>query len=199
MIFNDGELAALEAEVQNIGVFFRLDTDPAVRLWGGAFNIEPGVSVLDEAGAVYLGFGELRDIPRVKQLLNGAAERVEFTMSGVDGAVLAMAASDAGVVKGKRVSLGVMWFSESFAPLGPIHWVADYVADFLAIEQQQASALAPVTRLVKLSCGSRFTGRRRPALSYFSDQDQEARHPGDRIFALVGNYAHGFSKQWPKF
>ena len=39
MTFSDEELEALEADVFNIGIFFRLDTDPVVRLWLGFGDI----------------------------------------------------------------------------------------------------------------------------------------------------------------
>lgn len=199
MNFNDAELAALQSGVQNIGVFFRLDTDPVVRLWLGVFDIEPGVNVYDAEGARYAGFGELRDVPAFKQLLNGAAERVEFVLSGVSGEVLQKALDDADEVKGKRVATGFALLDASFALLGPVHWTARYIADFLAREQQSAETASSIVRTVRLSCGTRFTGRRRPAYSYFSDQDQQARFSGDLFCNLAATYAHGFQKSWPVF
>lgn len=200
MNFNDTELAALASGVYRIGVFFRLATDPAVRLWLGFGNIEPGASVYDAAGTLYKGFGELRDIPTFKQLLNGAAERVEFTLSGVSGEMLTIASGDdSEQVKGKSTDVGFALFGSDWSMLGAIHWTAHYIADFLAAKQERADAQGNVVRTIKLSCGSRFTGRRRPSFSYFSDADQQARFPGDLFCEYAPLYGRGFTKEFPVF
>lgn len=200
MTFNDAELAALESGSQRIGIFFRLDTDPIVRLWLGFGKIKPGVNAYDVTGAEYKGFGAITNVPAFKQLLNGAAERVEFTLSGVSGDVMQIASGDdAEQVKGKRVAVGFALMGKNWSLLGAVHWCAFYIADFLSVQQGAADPMSPIVRTIALSCGTRFTGRRRPGLSYFSDQDQQARYPGDLFCNLVGRYAHGFDKGWPQF
>lgn len=203
MDFNDDELAALASGIVRKGIFFRLDIEPdPVRLWLGYGAIEPGVNVYDtEAGATYLGMGELQNVPAVKQLINGAAERVEFTLSGVSGAVLAAAnGGDAEAIKGAPATIGFGLFGSTWSQLlGGVHWCGFYVADYLERQQAPADIGGQIVRTVTLSCGSRFTGRRRPAFSYFTDQDQQARHPGDLSCSLTPNYAHGFTKKWPTF
>lgn len=198
--FNADERTALESRIYRIGVFFRLATDPAVRLWLGFGSIKPGVNAYDADGTTYLGLGELRNIPAFRQLLNGVAERVEFTLSGVSGEVLAIASGDdAQQVKGRRADVGFMLFAADWSGLGPVHWTVRYIADFLAREQQVVESDQPIVRTVTLSCGTRFTGRRRPSYSYFSDADQQARFPGDLFCSYAGDYAHGYNKQFPVF
>lgn len=200
MNLNDDELAVLASGVQNIGVFFRLDTDPPVRLWLGVGNIEPGANVFDPSGAVYRGFGELQSVPEINQMINGAAQRVEFSHSGVSGDVLSLASNDAAGVKGKAVAVGIGIFDPSWQLLGTVKWFANYTADFLSTLQVATDdERQDIVRTITLSCGSLMTGRRRPSFSYFSDQDQQARHPGDLFCSFVGRYAHGFNKAWPKF
>lgn len=200
MMLNDAELAVLESGLQRIGIFFRLATDPVVRLWLGVGNIEPGVNVLDETGSTYRGFGEITDVPEMNQMINGAAQRVEFSLSGVSGEVMAVAsANDAEEVKGKLASVGLGIFDQDWSLLGPIRWVANYTADFLSVQQSASEDPQTIVRTVSLSCGSLMTGRRRPGRSYFTDQDQQSRYPGDMFCSLVGRYAHGFNKAWPQF
>lgn len=201
MNFSDLELAALVSDSHNIGIFFRLSVEPEpVRIWLGFGAIEPGVNVFDGSGARYLGFGEMQEIPNISQLLNGAAERVEFTLSGVSGDILTIASGDdAEQVKGKAATVGFALMGADWQLLGPVHWLAYYVADFLAGNQPPAGAAAPITRTLTLSCGTRFTGRRRPSFSYYSDADHQARFPGDTFCNFTGKYAHGFSKKWPIF
>jgi hypothetical protein len=198
---NPDELAALDSSAHRIGVFFRLATDPIVRIWLGVGAIEPGVNVYDAVGATYLGFGEIQSVPNFKQLINGAAERVEFTLSGVSGDVLQIAANgDAQDVKGKELAVGFAIMGADWKLLGPIRWCANYVADYLGIEQQPVEdPNGDAVRILRLSCGTTFTGRRRPKFSYFTNRDQQARSPGDRFCERVQIYATGFSKTWPTF
>jgi hypothetical protein len=199
--FNDAELAALASGIHRIGIFFRLDVDPVVRLWLGIGTIRPGVNVYDPDGAEYLGFGEVTDIPPFKQLTNGAAERVTFTLSGVSGQVLQIASGgDAQQVKGKRAAYGFALMDEEWALLGPVHWCANYTADFLSIAQDVVGdPTSPIVRTISLSCGTLLTARKRPGLSYFSNADQQARFPGDRFCERTSVYANAFNMAWPTF
>lgn len=200
MNLNDDELAALESGAQRTGVFFRLDTDTPVRIWLGIGKIKPGVNAYDLAGAVYEGFGEIQNVPAFKQLINGAAERVEFSVSGVSGNILQIASGgDSEQVKGKRVAVGFALMGPTWKLLGAIKWCANYTADYLAIEQTPDDPMQPVIRTVKLSCGTLLTARRRPGLSYFSDPDQQARFSGDLFCQRTSVYANGFTKTWPRF
>lgn len=199
--FNAAELAALRSRMYRLAIFFRLDSVPVVRLWLGFGNIVPGADVFAEDGAVYRGLGELRTVPNFNQLLNGVAERVEFTISGVSGEILQIAqGDDAEAIQRKNVAVGYGFMDARWQMLGSVHWSARYIADLLAIDQQAVSdPAAPIVRTITLSCGTRFTGRRRPSFSYFSDQDQQARFPGDLFCIRTPEYAHGFNKQWPLF
>jgi hypothetical protein len=202
MNFNDAEIAALQGDVQNIAAFFRLETDPVVRLWLGFGNIVATSNVLDPDGAVYTGFGEIVGLPEFSQMINGAAERVEFTLSGVSGAVAQLAAnSDADQVKGKRTSVGMGIFGTDWQELlGAPHWIANYRADFLTINQPLVTDPgSPIVRTVTLSCGTLLTSRRRPSFSYFSDKDQQSRFLGDKFCEFTPKYATNVNKKWPTF
>jgi hypothetical protein len=197
---SDAELAELDRTAVRVGFFFRLDTDPVVRLWLGIGKIAVS-SVFEPDGAVYRGFGEIADFPQLRALINGTAERVEFTVSGVTGEVLRIASGgDAQQVKGRMVSAGFAVMDQNWQLVGSVKWIRTYTADYLSIAQTVPTDPAQSTsRSVTLSCGSLLTARRRPSLSYFTDQDQQSRFPGDRFCERVPTYANGFNKTWPRF
>jgi hypothetical protein len=199
--FNAAELAALEAGTQRMGYFWRLDVVPVARLWLGFGDITPGINVYDPAGALYKGLGQITELPPFKQLTSGAAERVTFSLSGVTGRVLQVASGgDAEQVRGKRCAVGFSVMAPDWSLLGPVHWCANYTADYLSINQDVVDALeSPIVRSVTLSCGTLLTGRKRPGFAYFSNQDQQARFSGDRFCERTPIYANGFNKAWPKF
>jgi hypothetical protein len=97
-------------------------------------------------------------------------------LSGVSGDVLAMASGgDAEQVKGVRCAYGFAVMDQAWALLGPVHWCANYTADYLAITQEPVEEIGGViVRTVTLSCGTVLTGRKRPAYSYFSNRSAGA-------------------------
>lgn len=201
MILNSSELIALGSDNQSIGLFFRLETDPIVRLWLGFGPFETTQpDVLDDSGAAYNGFGEIGSLPSLRQMINGAAQRVDFTVSGVTGEVLQIASGgDAQQVKGKRVSVGFAVMDDTWSLLGSIKWIQNYTADYLTIQQLSPTDIGQsVVRTVTLSAGTTMTGRRRPGLSYFTQQDQQARYPTDYFCERTPLYASGYGKTWPR-
>jgi hypothetical protein len=201
LAFNAAELELLSSGIHRLGIFFRLDVDPVVRLWLGAGAIRPGVNVFDPEGEEYSGFGEIVGLPPFKQLTNGAAERVTFTLSGVSGDILKIASGgDAEQVKGSRCAYGFAIMDQEWALVGPVHWCANYTADYLAIMQAESDdPTQPIVRTVSLSCGTLLTSRKRPTFSYFSNPDQQARFPGDRFCERTSVYANQFNMAWPTF
>lgn len=199
MSFNDAEIAALARGTRRIGVFFLLETADPVALWLGYGKIKPGINAYDSVGREYKGFGEIQNVPSIKQLLNGAAMRQDFVLSGVKGDVLDAVGNDSEAVKGKPVHVGYALMDADWQLLGPIHWLASYTADYIAVSQPPTQLDQPITRTITLSCASRNTGRRRPLYGYFTDADQQARSPGDKFCSLVSNYSRTFPKAWPHY
>lgn len=200
MDFSADELAALDADTQAVGYFFRLETTPIVRIWAGAGPIKPGINAYDIAGHTYQGFGELSDIPTFQQLINGAAEQLDFTLSGasITPSILALAATQTNVVKLCACNLGIGIMGPDWALLGPIHWAFAGTAQFLrTVKKGAASEADQTTRSIILSVGSLFTGRRRRGLSYWTDPDQQALSPGDRFCERTVVYAEDIWKVWP--
>lgn len=202
MNLSAAELSALSAGFQNIGIFFYLATTPAIRLWAGVGKINPGINAIDLTGQEYKGFGELVEVPTLRQLLNGAAERFEFVLSGVSETMLALAQDDAVEVKGKTGALGFALMDTEWQPIGEVHWIRRFIADYLSIRQDVVeNPESGIVRTIALSVGTQVTNRRQPALSFFTDNDQRRRtgSPFDRFCERVGLYSQEQTKTWPDF
>jgi hypothetical protein len=203
MNLSSAELTALDQAAVRIGLFFRLDTVPTpVRLWGGIGPCKPGVNALDPVdGASYAGFGELGNVPAFQQLINGAAERVEFTLSGVSAEVANIATvEDADAVKNRTCALGSAIMDADWQMVGTVHWPFQGVADFLGVSIEGASEVGgEAVRVIKLSVGNGLTGRKRRGFAYWTDQDNQRRSPGDLFCQHVAKISMVARKVWPQF
>lgn len=193
------EIDVLDSDTQRIGVFFRLATDPVIRLWLGIGDCEVGINAFDSDVEVYSGLGQLIDVPAVQQLINGVATRVVFHVSGVSADTLALASIEAGAVSQKAVALGIGIFNASWQQAGVPVWLFYGRADFVTLAQQADGGGGGITRVIELSVGSLFTSRRRRGLSYLTNQDQQQRSPGDNFCNRIPLYAASVNKPWPTF
>lgn len=198
MTLTPNEIAVLDSDTQRIGIFFRMATTPIVRVWLGVGDIRPGINAFDATDEIYSGLGELIDVPALQQLINGVADRISFHASGVSDEILALTAAGANV-KDAAVTMGIALFGAQWQQLGPPRWLFRGRADYVSLQQQSNSGEGlGVTRVVELSVGSLFTGRRRRELSYLTNADQQARHPGDRFCERTALYSEA-TKSWPVF
>lgn len=203
MSLSSAELTALQSGSVQLGIFFRLATDPVLRLWlgiGGFPLTSDSQSVLDTSGDVYQGAGQLINVPAFQQLTNGTAEVATFSLSGVTQEIIGIVSSNSALVQGKNCNVGYGLFDQNWKLLGSIHWAWQTIADFVSVDQQpQADVSQPIIRTVSLSVSSVFAGRRRRGFSYLTDQDQQRRSPGDNFCLRTVEYSMLSSKTWPRF
>lgn len=188
---------ALGAATPRIGIFFRLDISPPFRFWLGIGDCSATFDATDGSGATYSGLGEILDVPPFQQLINGVADRVQFRLSYVSSDVAALASSEADAVKGTALRVGLGVFGGDWQLIENPVWLKSFTVDFLSIERDQSGDQAVWT--VSLSARSLFTGRRRPGLSFFTNDDQKARYPTDRFCERVSIYSVDAQKPWPRF
>jgi hypothetical protein len=191
------ETSVLESDTQRIGIFFRMSTTPIVRVWLGVGSIRPGINAIDATDEIYTGMGQLVDVPALSQLINGVADRITFHASGVSPEVLALTEKESNV-KNADVAIGIALFGREWQQLGPPRWLFRGHADYVALQQQSDQGGKGITRVIELSVGSLFTGRRRRGLSYLTDAEQQARHPGDKFCERTALYSET-TKNWPTF
>jgi hypothetical protein len=166
-------------------------------MWLGVGDCFAGIDATDGSGATYKGMGEMLNVPAFQQLINGVAERVQFTLSGVPSRVVELAADDSDAVKGAPLNVGLGVFDADWQLVEDPIWLKRFVVDFLTLQRQQQGAEDAVYT-VALSARSIFTGRRRPGLSFFTDEEQQRRSPGDRFCEHVRRYAREENKPWPR-
>jgi len=191
--------AQLAGSLVKPAVLFRMASDPVVRLWGGAGDLELASDLIEDTdGATYTGLGELLSLPQVNALVNGLAERVEFQLSGaaITGEVAAIASSEAADIRGAAVNVGFFIFGADLQQLSPTAWLWDGVADSLTVARQDGGD-GTIQRTISLSVGSLMTGRQRPNLDYWSDAMQRRRSSDDEFCHLVKTYSQGSTKNWP--
>jgi hypothetical protein len=159
--------------------------------------VRAGIDAADGSGEIYSGMGQMLNVPAFQQLINGVAERVNFQLSGVPQKVVDLASGGADEVKGVALNVGLGVFNAEWQLAGQPLWLKRFTVDFLTLQrQQQGSEEAIYT--VALSARSVFTGRRRPGLSFFTDEEQQRRSPGDRFCEHARRYAREETKAWPR-
>ena len=196
----DATIAAFKG-IYNLGLFFRLDTSPALHLWWGVSDTVAQIDALDVAGTIYNGAGLLTDVPdALEMLINGTASRVDWEMSGVPASLTAELASTAPSVVGARVDFAIGALDVRWQLIGsPVSvWVG--TADFWAEAQSpQVDLTKPRVRKIILSTMSGDTSRALPYYATWTDLDQKSVSATDTFCERVPRYYTGQQITWPRF
>lgn len=197
-------MSALGAPRYSILVRFGMDTP--VRAWAGVGDLEIPADDLEDEAATYQGVGVLGEVPALRQLIGGTAERLEFQLS-VPGSsyvdihgqnqtldVFALADEDAGEVMNSPVDVGVIFFGTGWQQ-SDVAWLWNGTADVPSVSRSGSGL--NVTRSISISVASAFTDRTRPQLTYFTDADQKRRSPTDTFCARVILYTVNSTVKWP--
>lgn len=184
------------AEVRE-SYLLRIGTPEPARIWSGVGNLVIPADIVEVAPATYLGAGELLSVPDFQQLINGMAERVDFTVSGVSEEVLRLARDDAADVPNALIHIGRADFDSGWQ-LIDVEWEAVYRADVLRTESQGDGGRR--IRTITLSAGSDDTGRSYSPASFFTDADQRLRSATDAFFDHVASITQGTARVFgPRF
>jgi hypothetical protein len=188
--------AQIDGKLIRRSVLLYVATDTPIRAWTGVGDFDKGSDLVDLTGGIYKGLGEIQDIPALQQLVNGVAQRVDLSLSGVDARIVALADSEAAEVRSKAVSIGLQFFGADWAPLGDAIWIWDGEADVVRSDSVSNPDFGRF-RTVTLSVGSLTTGRRRPRMTFFTRAQQRRRSPDDAFCDRVGLYSQDTELRWP--
>lgn len=176
----------------NVSILFRLASDPVARLWGGVGDLIIPADIVESADAIYLGGGELCDVPDLDALINGSATRISITVSGVTAATLALALEDAPSVRNADVHIGLVYLDADWQ-LIEVEWLALLRSDTLTIAITTDPNGGRV-RSITLSIGTDFTDRSTAPIAFFTQADQHRRSADDDIFDHVSGITEGTSR-----
>lgn len=175
-------------------IVVRIASDPPALLWSGIGPLPVPADIVVPEDAIALGGGELVSVPDFQQLMNGTAERLEFTLSGVREETVRLALEDAPSVRGARVDVGRVDFDDAWQMLG-IEWEAVFEARSLSVSRP-ASQEGQVTRSISLTIVAGSSTRARAPNAFFTDADQRRRSPTDAIFSHVAGINAGTSRRF---
>lgn len=185
-----------ESGAPRYALFFHLACKSGpVRAWTGVGDYALPAGPVDATGGVYLGIGLVGDIPALRQLIGGVAERVDFALSGADDQTLQLADRDADEVRDAQVHVGIVFFDQDWQPVDDVAWLWEGHADVPAVSRSGDGE--EVVRRVTLSVGSAFTDRTRSTLSYYTDADQRRRSLDDAFCSRVATYGVESTIVWP--
>ncbi|MFN4296808.1 MAG: hypothetical protein ACK4FB_08190 [Brevundimonas sp.] len=176
-------MSALEAP--RYALLVRIETTEQVFwLWTGVgdYATAPG-DELDPEGATFTGIGIVGEVPALRQLIGGTAERVTFSLDGLTDALLSLADEGAATVKGAAVNVGIVFFDGEWQDVAPVAWPWCGTADVPSVQKDG------LIRGVSLSVGSAlFLDRTRAVFTYLTDQDQRRRSATDRFCERTAIY-----------
>lgn len=176
-------------------VLLRIEAaDQVIRCWAGLGELEVPADDVEDATATYLGVGILADIPPLRQLIGGVAERLDFVLNVPAGQIFDLADDDVEQVRRAPVQLGLVFFDEDWQQT-PVAWLWSGTADSPAISRQASGTR--ITRQVRLSVGSALTDRTRPQLASYTKADQRRRSATDTFCDRADLYTQGATVKWP--
>lgn len=176
---------------ESIGI--RIACDPPARVWSGVGDLLVPADIVETVPAIYMGGGELVNAPDFQQAINGVAERLTLTVSGVSAESVRLALEDAPSVKGAKVHIVRFGFDGAWQ-LNEVEYESVFRADSLTTASQQQGDGR--TRSITLSIGSENTDRSRAPVAFWTDSDQRRRSPTDRFFDHIAGINSGTSRRF---
>lgn len=173
---------------------FRMAVTPVLCIWTGHGPLDTPADVYNPSGARWLGGGHIISVPSLKVLMNGAADRQEIRVSGVDAEMLRLAQEDRSEVRDAQVLIGRVSFNEWWQVAGPIIWEWRGVADVLTVASSNAQNGRERTITLSIRAGDTRRSNAMPA--FFTDADQKRRSPDDDFFSHVAGISSGTSRRF---
>ena len=170
-------------------VLLRFGTDPVARVCSGVNPIILPANPVDDEPSYYLGGGKLVEVPELEQVINGTAQRVQITVSGVSAATVALFRDESAGLQGASVHIGVA-HQDSAWQITEVEWLGELRCDVPAAEYSRTS------RSITISLGSENTDRSKAPVTLWTPADQRRRSPTDQFFDHVPGISQGTSRRF---
>ncbi len=187
------------ATSHQLGIFVHVATVPPLRIWLGINEIPITIESIDENGAVYQGAGKLIGVPTLETLVNGTADAVEFSMSGVDPASGGRLIQSIPPVRGCAVYVGITTLDDYYQPMSQIVPLWRGTASHPTESLQSVTGTENRTMTLGLTVAAGEQTRSRPARSLWSAAHQKAISPTDRFCDNTARMARGVQPVWPNY
>jgi hypothetical protein len=187
------------ASSHQLGIFTHIATSPPLRVWFGVEDIPITIESVDEGGAIYQGGGRLIGLPTLEVLVNGTADAVEFTMSGIDPATGAALISSIPPVRGADVYVGITTLDDYYQPMSQIIPLWRGTASHTTEASPTVVGQQNRTTTLGLSIASGGETRSRPSRSLWSAAQQKALSPTDRFCDNTSRMARMVQPVWPNY
>lgn len=154
---------------------------------------EGGAGILRAAGKEWRGLGEMGRIEALPLGVNDSAGQARFVLSGVNDDFVRLARSEAHKVVDRTVTVWMQFLSAPYQPLDPPVFMCQYF-----MNKPGFTFDGPQDRIITVTARSRYDNRKKTSRAYYSDRDQQGRHPGDRFFDQTSRITAGLVIRWPK-
>lgn len=175
-LFTSEEVARLKAGTVRVATLVELNfASETMRLFAGA-------GTRDFGGYEWRGLGNPVTIDGLAEQRGTSAGEVTLTLSGVDPTVLPLVLSEPEEIEDRVIVVFWQFMDADEQPIASPVPIFFGIMQIPSIDRTDATDDTGATCLVTLPCRGLFVGRSKPPRGRYTDRDQKARYPGDRIF-----------------
>ncbi len=144
---------------------------------GGELNLWNGIDDLSWSGDTYSGAGDLLGISAIEETQELRAVSASLQLSGVPASIISTALAED--YQGRSCKIWLAALDDTGAIVADPYLQFDGRMDVMRIEEGADTAI------ITVSIESRLIDLERPRNRRYTDEDQQAEHPGDRFFEFV--------------
>lgn len=150
-------------------------------LWNGYRDIESG-------GQTWIGLRNLGALEGLEETQSNIASTIRASISGVNTEALQLAVSEERAhYIGRMLTVYIQFFGSTdneWEVLDDPYAICAGLMDGMEISRQQREDGATV-RTIAVTAPNIFYARRQPPFGFYTDRDQNKRHPGDRFCEFI--------------
>lgn len=157
-----------------LGVWFDF-TSGEDRYWLGRGT------VTTKDGSEWIGLGSLASLDGLHGSPAMATDPITLTLSGLDTTLLNLTRSQASEIRNRRCGVYILSFDENYQPLDAPFLVELYLMDKATFSVDGENRTMSISVLAE----PLFSTKNVPRFALMTDQDQQSKYPGDKIFERV--------------